>query len=441
MRCIKAIITILIIIVSSKMCLAQSEATVVYIEQYRKIAVQEMKRTGIPASITLAQGILESNSGESPLAKKYNNHFGIKCKTDWKGETTLQDDDAKNECFRVYPTAAASFTDHSNFLKNRPNYSNLFLLDPLDDSAWAIGLKKAGYATAPDYAKKLLKVIDDYELSQYNFPELDDEIDESTETLTISKKEKLTDTSINVSIKKVENIDSTKDDNPVVQNRLIDTTTLAKKDTAITIAVKSDTTMIQLSSINGINSNNASSIKLSIPKVNSLPNEPKDTVVIVEKPIKKDTIATANKNTINIPKGVFKINGTSVIWSLAGTSYLAIANQYHIPLFKLFEYNDMAAVDLIEKDQLVFLELKKKTGAKSLHTVKEGESLYLISQLEAIQYDYLKAYNPTINNNSLKEGTIVFLFKQKEEAPTTIEKVKSKVEPKNNLFKKLFNKQ
>jgi flagellum-specific peptidoglycan hydrolase FlgJ len=84
---------------------AQAESTVVYIEQYKKIAVQEMKRTGIPASITLAQGILESNSGESNLAKKFNNHFGIKCKSDWKGETTFQDDDTKQECFRVYPNA------------------------------------------------------------------------------------------------------------------------------------------------------------------------------------------------------------------------------------------------------------------------------------------------------------------------------------------------
>jgi len=169
---------ILFLVVGIQIVQAQSESTIVYIEQYKKIAVQEMKRTGIPASITLAQGIVESNSGESNLAKKFNNHFGIKCKSDWKGETTFQDDDTKQECFRVYPTAAASFKDHSDFLKNRPNYASLFTLDPVDDSAWAYGLKKAGYATASDYPRKLLKIIDDYELSQYNFPELDnDELD------------------------------------------------------------------------------------------------------------------------------------------------------------------------------------------------------------------------------------------------------------------------
>ncbi len=157
--------------------LGQNNATIAYIEQYKDIAIQEMKRTGIPASITLAQAILESSSGESELAKKSNNHFGIKCKLDWKGETVFHDDDSKQECFRAYPDVNSSFKDHSDFLKTRPNYAPLFQLDPVDDSAWAYGLKKAGYATAFDYPKKLLKVIDDYELSQYNFPELLEEVE------------------------------------------------------------------------------------------------------------------------------------------------------------------------------------------------------------------------------------------------------------------------
>jgi hypothetical protein len=151
--------------------------TIAYIAQYKAIAMKEMKRTGVPASITLAQAILESNSGESNLAKNHNNHFGIKCKSDWTGAKAYQDDDAKQECFRAYDAAEVSFKDHSNFLKNRPNYVDLFLLDPVDDTAWAYGLKKAGYATASDYPKKLLKIIDDYELAQYNFPELANEIE------------------------------------------------------------------------------------------------------------------------------------------------------------------------------------------------------------------------------------------------------------------------
>ena len=165
--------------------IAQTQITKAYINQYKDIAMKEMKRTGIPASITLAQAIVESSSGESNLAKKFNNHFGIKCKIEWKGETTYQDDDTKQECFRVYPNAESSFRDHSDFLKNRPNYASLFELDPVDDTAWANGLKKAGYATASDYPKKLLKVIDDYELAQYNFPELANETEEPADTNVI----------------------------------------------------------------------------------------------------------------------------------------------------------------------------------------------------------------------------------------------------------------
>ena len=174
--------------------LAQKTATLIYIDQYKDIAISEMKRTGIPASITLAQGIIESKSGESNLALNFKNHFGIKCKTDWKGETTYQDDDAKQECFRVYPNSNASYIDHSNFLKTRPNYAPLFELDPVDDSAWAYGLKKAGYATDTDYPKKLLKVINDFELSQYNFPELAFFEDDDTPTQKIDTSKKVKDT-------------------------------------------------------------------------------------------------------------------------------------------------------------------------------------------------------------------------------------------------------
>jgi flagellum-specific peptidoglycan hydrolase FlgJ len=177
---------------------AQSKAqvTIDYINKYKGIAIKEMKRTGVPASITLAQGIVESGSGESNLAKKANNHFGIKCKTEWTGEKIYQDDDTKNECFRVYPNADSSFVDHSNFLKYRPYYAALFELDPVDDTAWAYGLKKAGYATEKDYPNSLLKVIELYELSQYNFPELvaEDSLEEANAEKKEIKKEPIAKT-------------------------------------------------------------------------------------------------------------------------------------------------------------------------------------------------------------------------------------------------------
>ena len=118
-----------------------------YIEKYASVAVSEMHRSGVPASITLAQGLLESAAGESVLATKANNHFGIKCHSDWKGKKTYKDDDKENECFRVYPNASASFRDHSDFLRYQDRYKSLFDLEPTDYKAWAKGLKKAGYVS------------------------------------------------------------------------------------------------------------------------------------------------------------------------------------------------------------------------------------------------------------------------------------------------------
>jgi hypothetical protein len=139
-----------------------------YVNLYAKMAVKEMKRTGIPASITLAQGILESGNGQSRLATEGNNHFGIKCHEDWKGKTMFVDDDKPNECFRVYRNPVQSFKDHSAFLASRSRYDDLFNLDPRDFKTWASGLKAAGYATSPTYAEKLIRIIEAEELYRFD---------------------------------------------------------------------------------------------------------------------------------------------------------------------------------------------------------------------------------------------------------------------------------
>jgi LysM repeat protein len=139
-----------------------------YIETYKDIAIREMKRMGVPAAITLAQGILESESGNSSLVKKSNNHFGIKCKSNWTAETVSHDDDAVGECFRTYKTSEDSYRDHSNFLRAGKHYAFLFNLNPTDYKAWAYGLKKAGYATNPKYPNILIKNIEKYNLQQYS---------------------------------------------------------------------------------------------------------------------------------------------------------------------------------------------------------------------------------------------------------------------------------
>ena len=139
-----------------------------YINSYKDLAIREMKRTGVPASITLAQGMIESDFGRSMLAREANNHFGIKCHSDWKGETIRHNDESRNECFRKYQKPEESFYDHSDFLKSESRYSFLFDLDPTEYKAWARGLKKAGYATNPDYANMLIKKIEENSLWHFD---------------------------------------------------------------------------------------------------------------------------------------------------------------------------------------------------------------------------------------------------------------------------------
>lgn len=382
-------------------------ATIAYITQFKAIAMKEMKRTGVPASITLAQAILESNSGESNLAKNHNNHFGIKCKSDWTGAKTYQDDDAKQECFRVYEAAELSFKDHSNFLKNRPNYVDLFLLDPVDDTAWSYGLKKAGYATASDYPKKLLKIIDDYELAQYNFPELANEIEEEASAKVLA-------------------------DTPVIKT---------PSDAPVN-KVFIDTSVKSLNKPLGITQMNSNENLAPLPS-KSLPTKPlpavqkdtikKDTVkkeiitaiqTTQKEPVKIEAVkeptiiqpTLINQPTYNYPEGKFRINNVQVIFGRENMSYIDIALKYNVPLYKLFEYNEIEASNILKRDQLIFLAPKKKAGATSFHTVKYNTSLHEISQLEGVQLNALKLYNPQLTD-PVKEGTQVLLFKQKDNSP------------------------
>ena len=380
--------------------MAQNTATLIYIDQYKDIAVKEMKRTGIPASITLAQGIIESNSGQSNLALNFKNHFGIKCKSDWKGETTYQDDDTKQECFRVYSTAARSFIDHSDFLKTRPNYAPLFELDPVDDSAWAYGLKKAGYATAPDYPRKLLKVIADFELSQYNFPELAKED-------SIAATNKATIVRDTMQAVKLDMLKPNASADTLVAKEIApikkDTASIQRKD-----SIQAPLDTVKLSNVKGLTviEKVSSSIPKAIQSIELLKTETKKDTVQITDTVTKEL----KKPAINYPSVRFRINDVPVIWAKTGSSYLAIANTHNVPLYRLFEYNEIQESDLLPNDQLVFLAAKKKEIPKKVHTIMANESLYSISQAEAIQLNYLKQYNPKASDDNLKVGDFLFLF-------------------------------
>lgn len=170
----KIIYLLVIVALNFSIATAQTLKPQEYVEKYKDLAIREMRRMGVPAAITLAQGLLETESGNSDLVKKSNNHFGIKCKSSWTGEGVSHDDDAAGECFRSYKNAEESYRDHSNYLRGTERYASLFKLAPTDYKGWAKGLRKAGYATNPKYPDILIKNIEQYNLQQYSLEAAND---------------------------------------------------------------------------------------------------------------------------------------------------------------------------------------------------------------------------------------------------------------------------
>lgn len=209
--------------------------TLRYIREYAPIAVMEMIDYKIPASITLAQGILESGNGRSQLALKSKNHFGIKCHRGWTGERVYHDDDEKGECFRKYKYVQTSYKDHSKFLSGRRRYANLFKLRITDYKGWARGLKKAGYATDKKYPKKLIKIIEDYKL--YEFDKL-------------KKKD------VRRFVKTIKEEDSKK--KPSKKSKKAKVYTVKKGDTLYSISKKFDVTVSELKKLNKLKDNTLS---------------------------------------------------------------------------------------------------------------------------------------------------------------------------------------
>lgn len=338
---------------------AQKEKGEAYINTYKEIAIAEMIRSGVPASITLAQGILESQYGESELVKSSNNHFGIKCKTEWTGPKVYHDDDEKGECFRVYATPEESFRDHSDFLKTRPHYAFLFKLDPTDYDGWAKGLKKAGYATLPTYPQRLMKIINDYNLQQY-----------SLEALARIKNPPVT---------------------PVIES-----TAALVKETALEpnkIALDAKDTTAQPSE----------------PIAKAIETETAKQAVLTDSLVKNTAIEPGTVAKKTYPAGVFTINHTKVIYANEGISLLSLANQYDISLSKLIEFNDLPEMDILDTDRLLFIEKKMKKGAGDFHIVTTGETLHDVSQVEGVRLESLAEYNRLSKNATVKPGDKLFL--------------------------------
>ncbi len=274
-----------------------------YIKTFKELAIAEMKRSGIPASITMAQACIESGDGNSRLAKKANNHFGIKCHNDWNGKEIHHDDDKKNECFRKYTSVYESFRDHSNYLLSKSRYEFLFELDPLDYKAWARGLKKAGYATDPSYAGALIGVIEEYKLYT-----LDQEV--------------------------------------------------AGKQTKY---------------------------RRPLPETGD----------------------------VFEGRTLFERNRIQYIVAKNGDSFESLTAEFGKLPWELIRYNDLPANSRVDSSQVIYIQPKRNSAAPGYltHTVKEGETMYTISQLYGIKLEKLYEKNGLTWQSELKPGTVLQLRK------------------------------
>lgn len=339
-----------------------------YIQHYQALAVSEMIRTGVPASITLAQAILESGCGESSLAKASNNHFGIKCKPEWTGQKTFHDDDRKGECFRVYSSVADSYKDHSDFLKTRPYYTDLFTLSPTDYKGWAYGLKKAGYATEKNYPVSLIKLIETYNLENY------------------------TDLALN----KMKNGDDPIDRIAMAgQNAFNDpgqTSTPANRQTADS---KEDLTNRQSTAAGTGNTLNKS------PRSNA--------------PVMR--VAQTMIQPPSYPVAPFSINHTKVVYAPKGQSLMALASKNHINFHKLLTLNDLGPAAVLSPGQLIYLEKRPKKGEKEFTQSKYGETLKEIAAKHGVALKSLVSYNKTAAETPLEAGQKVYL---RSKAPASL---------------------
>ncbi len=320
-----------------------------YIQKFAPYAVEEMEKYQIPASITLAQGLLETGGGQSRLAVEGKNHFGIKCKDDWYGKTMSHTDDAPNECFRVYNDPKESYEDHSKFLKFRKYYQNLFNLDMKDYRAWAFGLKKAGYATNPKYAYILIDKIERYRLYEFD---------------NTSSKEVL------YTVMKLY---------PELRNDRIFMAQLEQSK------VSTKPTTIQV------------------------PYEP---ISYAKQQEKVEKIKT-DKELLNAILVKNHPNGSKKYFIVpADTSLDFIAKKFGVSVSKLLKWNELSGTQ-VNKNDILFLESKSSSGNIATYKAQVGEDMHDISQKFGIKMAKLYSKNRMEFGKQPKVGQLIYLQSKK----------------------------
>jgi LysM repeat protein len=361
-----------------------------YIETYSQMAMAEQRQSGVPASITLGQGILETEAGASELVVNANNHFGIKCKSDWGGETYTYTDDAPNECFKKYKDAFESFHDHSLHLQRNPRYHKLFSIPITNYSGWAVGLRKAGYATNPQYAQRLIKIIKEFKLDTY------------------------TEMAINMP--------ATPQPAPVAKEATA---------TAAVQPVKQEVVIAKTTEPNTLKAAKPATVAPSVPQppVTQKPgsrivaySSEADTAKRVAPAVAPATVADSGHASIQretnrdyyaaVPpvdtSKVTTVNGLRAFPGRKGEMLLKYAVQYKIRYPQLLEMNDLPDAAL-PFDCYVYLEKKSATGVRDRHIVKDGESLLMIAQEEGIQLKRLMAFNHLNSKDEPVSGAVLEL--------------------------------
>lgn len=390
-----------------------------YVEQYAEMAMSEQRISGIPASITLGQGILETEAGNSELFHNANNHFGIKSKSDWKGETYTYTDDAPNELFKKYKDAQESFHDHSEHLHRNPRYAPLFKIPVTNYKGWAVTIRKCGYATDPKYAQRLIKIIEEFSLANYTELALKEPAPKHEMTPAVQQA---TATAVAVPVK--QEVTPLKVDiaNPAV----VKTEPVIAKAEPI-VAKAPEATPV------------AKPIEAAKPAEVSKPAEiapPAPQLPVMQKPGSKIIIHTSdgsdagiqgeagNTSKLNISheteadyfaavppadtSKVTTVNGLRAFPAKKGDMLLKYAVQYKVRYPQLLEMNDLPDAPLAF-DCYIYLEKKSATGIRDRHMVKDGETLLMIAQEEGIQLKRLMAFNHLNSKDEPVNGAILEL--------------------------------
>ena len=370
-----------------------------YIERWGPTAVREMYRSGVPASITLAQGILESRSGESELASRGNNHFGIKCHSDWKGRTMKVDDDRRGECFRVYGNADDSFRDHSDFLRYQDRYKFLFDFDTKDYESWAYGLKKAGYATDPAYPSKLLKIIDDYDLSRF------DSMTQAQASRASSKAQKQDG--------EVSKPAPSAPSQPKPADVRRDDSSKESRAEA-KAAAKAEAKAAKVEDKAAVRARKSAERQARRSRLEDIPDEIPQSPHSIEQ-ARRLSRSASEEFHVSLNREVLTVNGVPFVYSIEGETYASIAASNNLFVKEILVINDLPKEERLLPGTVVYIQPKKTQAEKGLDKYiveKDGEILRDICQRFAVRQKSIEKLNGFTSGHVLREGDTIILRKQ-----------------------------